>query len=238
MKRIIKNLASGILIGGSIFGIGCDEGTDEKNRVDIYDVRSSTEVNSLEGKAIALILDTSGSMDERINGERKIDSAKKALNKILDDYSDYAKNNPKIKIGIFSFEGIGSVVNNVEINDFDYRKLLLCVDSLKAYSNTPIGISLAYAERELDKTGLPSKYIVLLSDGMNNVGRNPREVFNSIVESNKNDVETKLYVVAFNTDASYFSELEKLGAKIYSANSGEELSKVLQENTQLILEKE
>jgi hypothetical protein len=239
MKNYVRNgFVSLGIIGASIFGIsGCGGATDESNLRDVYDVKSLTEVINFEGKATEFVIDTSGSMDERVEGERKIDSAINASVGVFGDYEDYSKDHD-VMTGVLYMPN-GNVEKLVPMDKFNREKLELKIKDLKTSEGTPLGIALAYAERELDKTGYRSKNIVLLTDGANTVGKNPVEVYKGIIEENvrnPNDVPTNLYIIAFDVNPYTFNGLKELGATVYSAKDGKQLADVLKENTELILE--
>jgi len=218
---------------------GCDSATDEQSIKDMYDTTPAV-VRQIDTKkkSIAFVIDTSGSMNDKLNGERKIDSVKKSLDEILKIYNQYSEENNNVEAGVFYFSSYG-VKNLVPIEKFDYNKITEKTRGLSADSGTPIGIALAYAERELDKKATGSKNIVLLTDGMSNSGVNPDDVWERILYTNKTigDSPTNLYIVAFNTSKAYFKELAELGAVIYEAKDASELSQVLKDNTGKILEK-
>ena len=231
--KIIRNGLLAFVLGTGVMA-GCG-GTDEIGVSDMYAVNTSAPA-TLEGKAIAFVVDTSSSMNEKLNGERKIESAKKSLQLILQDYEAYAQNNQNIKIGLLFYDG-SNVRSAFPMQSFS-QTIKEEVSKLKSSGGTPIGISLAYAERELDKTGYFNKSIVLLTDGENTVGKSPDAVFKSIIDSNKNsgDSSTELYIIAFDTDVGNFKSMKALGAELYNADNGRELSEVLKDNTALILE--
>lgn len=241
MRKRTRNGLIGIITSAVLTLGGCEGTTDEKavidNQKNVYDVYSEIQP-TINGKAIAIVVDTSGSMEDSINKEVKIESAKKSLQSILEDYREYAKENKEVKVGLFYFLN-DKVRCAVPVNTFDYDLLNLNVNGLVPSARTPLGISLAYAERELDKTGYLNKNIVLLTDGMSNIGMTPESVFESINKTNAafGDSKTNLYIIAFNTDPTYFDDLKKQGATVYEAKDSAELSRVLKENTELILEK-
>jgi len=210
-------------------GFGCRH-TDEKDIDDYYNV-APAEVRPVKAgeKDIAIIVDTSGSMHERVDGERKLVTAKRNLTEMLESIRDYQqKMQNDIKAGLFYFDD-GVVKRSLAIDEFNYSRLSTAVDKLEISGGTPLGYALAYAERELDKHGSGQKSIILLTDGENTVGRDPRDVYRVIKSTNAtyNDSETVLYVIAYDTDKSNFVKLEALGAKVYEARSAGELTAVL-----------
>lgn len=235
MNRTIRAGLAGVLAGAMALS-GCGD-TDEVGVTDIYDTSSSTPVSVYDGKAVVFVIDNSGSMGNRLNGERKIDIAKRSLIGILSSYQAYAEKNPDTQVGLYCFSG-NSVVALSPMAKFDYSSLVEKIKGLEANAGTPLGISLAYGERELDKTGYAQTHVVLLTDGQNEAGREPSDVLESIIKTNlaEGDSPTNVNVIALNTDSDYFTPMQKLGAAIYSADSSQQLEEVLKENTKMILE--
>lgn len=231
------------LIGLSAIGmalIGCSK-TDEKGDADLYNV-TPLQVRSIDPgrRSVAFIIDTSSSMDGSVSGKRKIDGAKQALKGILEQYKDYNEIHHNVEAGLFYFRGSfpTTVAQDLPIRPFDYSTLVSRVSSLEANaSSTPLGISLAYVERALDRAANGQKNIVLLTDGANTAGKSPESIFASINATNKGigDSETTLYVVAFDTDPENFRKLREHGAIVYGAKDARELEKVLAGSTEAIL---
>ncbi len=226
--KLSKSIAAGSL-ALLLTSFGCKH-TDEQGVDDYYDVtpKEVRPVKSAE-KDIAIIVDTSSSMHDRVDGERKLVTAKRNLNDMLEGIRDYQqKMQNEIKAGLFYFDD-GVVKRSLPIGDFDYSRLKTAVNKLEPDGSTPLGYALAYAERELDKHGSGQKSIILLTDGENTVGRDPRDVYRVIKSTNVayNDTQTKLYVIAYDTDKDNFAKLEQLGAKVYEARSASELTSVL-----------
>ena len=235
MKSLSKLLVSGMF--GLSLTTGCFSGTDEKGLEDVYEISSSTSITNTDDKAVEFVLDTSGSMDEEIDGVRKIDSAKESLNTILDSYEGYSQDHPNFQAGLLYFH-LGSVQTVIPIGRFNRQSFNEAMKDWSADGGTPLGAALAVAERNLDKTGYFNKYVVLLTDGENTEGRAPEDIYKKIIETNdrEDDSQTNVYIVAFNMDESYFRELKELGATVYGAKDGKQLTDVLQENTDMILE--
>jgi len=226
--KLSKSITAGslaLLLGG----FGCKP-TDEQGIHDYYNV-APAEVHPVKAseKDIAIIVDTSSSMHDKVDGERKIVTAKRNLNDMIAGIRDYQqKMQNDIKVGLFYFDD-GVVKRSLPIDDFDYSRLSTAVNKLETSGGTPLGYALAYAERELDKHGSGQKSIILLTDGENTVGRDPRDVYRVIKSTNVtyNDSPTTLYVIAYDTDKKNFAKLEQLGANVYEARSASELTSVL-----------
>lgn len=231
-----------IVAAAFLFG-GCGTGTDEKGSkkvADIYDVTpAAVKELDIKKKSLAFIIDTSGSMNDKLNGYKKIDSAKEALMQMLQKYKEHNDKDKDLEAGLFYFSSNNIVICAVPISPFDYEKISSAVKNLGTSGGTPLGAALAYAERELDRQGTGmSKSIVMLTDGENTVGEEPGKIFRKIKETNEKaqDAPTSLYLVAFNTKKEPFKQLEEIGAKVYEAKNAAELSSTLCNTADMILE--
>ncbi len=209
--------------------ISCRPKTDEGIE-NIYNVKPEkvfTEKST--DKIIEIILDTSGSMDEKLDGTKKIDSAKENLEQMLQEVNKYNMKMHNVKAGLLYFEG-RTVKCAVAMSDLNYDIMSKEVNKFTANfsTGTPLGVALAYAERQVDK--YPGKRnIIMLTDGENTNGREPENIYEDIIATNEefNDGKTTLYVIAYDTNKNNFRELEKFGATIYEAKSAADLTKVL-----------
>jgi Mg-chelatase subunit ChlD len=241
-RRDILKYAGAVVAG--VLGAalpGCTGSTDESQQRDLYDTKpaKSLEERAIDPriKSIAFIIDTSGSMGSTVKGKRKIDSAKKCLLKIFQDYQDFYQKNGKLEAALFDFDSSESVINLVQLSPYNFQALSAATKGLEPQSGTPLGIAVAYAERELDKKAKGEKNIVILTDGFTTVGKDIVEVYKGIVQTNKdsNDSPTKVYVIAFDVNESTFSELRKLGVTVMQADDEKQLMEDLTNNKKQIL---
>ncbi|PIN91082.1 hypothetical protein COU57_02125 [Candidatus Pacearchaeota archaeon CG10_big_fil_rev_8_21_14_0_10_32_14] len=82
MRKGLRNSLVGILTASALYLGGCAIGlTDEKDvrggQRNVYDVSSKIQPTTNK-KAVVFVIDTSGSMDEKMGREKKIDSAKRS----------------------------------------------------------------------------------------------------------------------------------------------------------------
>ncbi|MBI2138350.1 VWA domain-containing protein [Candidatus Woesearchaeota archaeon] len=188
-------------------------------------------------KSLALIVDTSGSMGGSIDGKTKFESAKHSLNVLLDNLNAHQEKSHFLEAGLFSFSG-DTVINNVPIQAFNYGLLRDQIKKLEANANTPLGLALAYAETSLDREGKGLGTIVLLTDGMNNVGEEPDVVAEQIKQANAkySDYPTRVIVIPFATDPKPFNKLEKQGVKVIPAEDAQALMDAFRKVEELIME--
>lgn len=130
---------------------------------------TATEESKTEGIAIALTVDVSLSMlieDFRIGGVtvNRLTAAKRVMR-------DFIKARQSDRVGIIAFAGAPYTPCPLTL---DHEWLLTNIDRVQTgvmEDGTAIGSGLAAAARRLDKQDVPSKVIILLTDGANNSGK-------------------------------------------------------------------
>lgn len=130
---------------------------------------TATEESKSEGIAIALTVDVSLSMlieDFRIGGVtvNRLTAAKRVMR-------DFIKGRVSDRVGIIAFAGAPYTPCPLTL---DHEWLLSNIDRVQTgvmEDGTAIGSGLAAAARRLDQQDVPSKVIILLTDGANNSGK-------------------------------------------------------------------
>ena len=184
--------------------------------------------------SIAIVADTSGSMSGRKNAQLR-----EALGMMVDRLDTYRAQGRAIEAGLYGFTASGAAARTlVPFGAFSADRFRDEIGSLPADGGTPLGRAIAYAERELDEHATGRRSLLLLTDGRNERGRNPVDVFGCVVEANREraDAPTQLYVIAFETDVDYFSGLMDHGAYVRDASGALELQETLLGNIRMILE--
>jgi len=130
------------------------------------DIKDDVAVSDQFGKNFYLILDGSGSMDdiECSNGKKKIDVAKTAMKKFVQNIS------PNDKVGLFIFDFNG-VKEHVSLGKDNRDNLVHEIDRVRAGGRTPLGASLYNAYKTLTnegrkQLGYGEYHIVILTDGI------------------------------------------------------------------------
>ncbi len=226
MRNLIRSTGLTALLGlPALTGCGNDN----------YDVapKSIKEIDP-EKRSIEFVIDTSGSMGGVFSGG-KLKDAKEVYSIVLDRLNEYNQKNKNLEAGLIEFSSSANVL--VNLSPFGYNALKEKISGLSAGGGTAIGIALAQAEREVD-TGNGLKSIVLLTDGANENGKSPEEIYQNIIDTNNKsgDITTNLYIIAFDVDKKNFAELEKLGAKVYEAKTAQDLARTLTESLDMALE--
>ena len=192
------------------------------------DAPYQAEVEEGLGAAVAILVDTSGSMKERAPGDSrpKYVVAQEALQSMLDATDAFVAKRPDfpIKIGIYTFS---SGVRTVRpILPYDRTAVRATIESLpRPGGGTAIGDAMREARPDLYRAGVFRKYLLVVTDGENTNGRDPDEVARDIFRKSEGAVQ--IYFVAFDTSPDKFAFLKDVGGDVIGASSGPELRTAL-----------
>ena len=180
------------------------------------------------GAAVAILVDTSGSMKEGAPGDSrpKYDVAKESLEAMLDATDAFIAKRPDfpIKIGIYSFSS--GVRTLRPIQPYDRAAIHAAIDSLpRPGGGTAIGEALREARPDLYAAGVFRKYLLVVTDGENTSGRRPEDVAREIFRKSEGAVQ--VYFVAFDTSPEKFAFLKEVGGDVIGAGTGGELRTAL-----------
>ena len=207
---------------------GPDRGRERRARAAYDDVPYQAEIEEGLGAAVAILVDTSGSMDEAAPGDRrpKYAVARDALEAMLAATDAFIARRPDfpIKIGLYSFSSHVRRLRPI----LPYQRDQL-VEALAAVprpgGGTAIGEALAAARPDLYRAGVFRKYLLVVTDGENTSGRPPEQVIREIFAKSEGGVHT--YFVAFDTSPGAFGFLKEAGGDVFGANTGDELRTAL-----------
>ncbi|MEO8259504.1 MAG: vWA domain-containing protein [Acidobacteriota bacterium] len=205
---------------------GRDRAGDRDDRAAPY----QAEVEEGLGAAVAILVDTSGSMKDDVPGDSrpKYLVAREALETMLDATDRFVARRPDfpIKIGIYSFSS--GVSTQLPIQPYDRTAVRAALTRLpRPGGGTAIGEAMRTARPELYRAGVFRKYLLVVTDGDNTAGRSPDDVARDIFR--KSDGAVQIYFVAFDTDPGKFSFLKEVGGDVIGAGSGPELRTALDE---------
>jgi Mg-chelatase subunit ChlD len=186
------------------------------------------EVDEGLGAAVAILVDTSGSMREVASGDTrpKYVVAQEAIEAMLDATDAFVAKRPDfpIKIGIYSFSSSVQVLRPIQ--PYDRVALRQALAGLpRAGGGTAIGEALAEARPDLYRAGVFRKYLLVVTDGDNTSGRGPERVAREIFRKSQGAVQ--VYFVAFDTTPQKFAFLKEVGGDVIGAGTGAELHKAL-----------
>jgi hypothetical protein len=187
------------------------------------------EPTGLEGYAVELILDASGSMLKRIDGKTRIDIAQAVLSDLV---TDTIPAETPLALRAFGHRKAKSCQTDLEIAlaPLDPAAVSKTIDGIvpKSLARTPIGDSLLAVEADLAAHDGP-KLIVLLTDGEETCGGDPGEAIRTLEE---NGLDVRMNIVGFAIDdltlTADFESWAKEGGGVYlSAKDEQELGSAM-----------
>ncbi len=198
-------------------------------------VRSPTTGPRTDGVAVAILIDTSGSMSDPVkdaDGRQvaKFAIAQRCLSKIAGQLEGAAKEQPgqPLLLGIYEFSARGrsSFRKIVPMGKPDARLAQQAMSSVRPDGQTPIGDTMIQAKKDLDATRLSRLHILVITDGENNVGATPENVVSALAKLPE-EQRPGVYFVAFDVAAKVFEPVKKAGALVLPATNEKELQEQL-----------
>jgi Mg-chelatase subunit ChlD len=186
------------------------------------------EVEESLGAAVAILVDTSGSMRDQAPGDTRPKSAvaQDALEAMLDATDAFIARRPDfpIKIGIYSFSSHVRTLRPIQpYNRAAIRTVLNALP--RPGGGTAIGEALRAARPDLYRAGLYRKYVIVVTDGENTSGPSPDDVAREMFQKSEGAVQ--VYFVAFDTSPDKFAFLKSAGGDVIGAGTGVELRQAL-----------
>ncbi len=188
-----------------------------------------------DGLAAVVLVDVSGSMHDRIKGERrrKIEAAQASAIDLVGAFARYAAAHPEtpVLVGVLEFSARAGQPSARQVVPLAAPNLLTAGDAIrgmKTGGGTPIGDAMVEARLALDRSGLKRRHLLVVTDGENTDGADPALVA-TILEKQTDEARAPLYFVAFDVDAEAFAGVKSAGALLLSAKSGAELAATFDE---------
>jgi Mg-chelatase subunit ChlD len=188
------------------------------------------EVEEGLGAAVAILIDTSGSMKDNAPGEArpKYVVAREALEAMLDATDAVVAKRPgfPVKVGIFSFSSSAQTLLPVQL--YERGRVRAALDRLPMPGGgTAIGEAMRTARPELYRAGVFRKYLLVVTDGQNTSGRSPDDVARDVWRKSEGGVQ--IHFVAFDTSPEKFAFLTDVGGSVMAAANGGALRTALDE---------
>lgn len=212
-----------IFLGVMIAGCG-SPGQDAEDQPVTFQPASEVKYRSAGdeglGAAVAIVIDNSGSMNEPAQGDSrpKYLVAREAVAEMLAATDSFAVSHPDfpVKVGLYRFaSGVTRVVN---IQPYDREALRAALLGMPLPNGgTAIGEALDAARRDLYGAGVIRKYILVITDGENTMGRAPEKVAREIARRSEGAV--RMHFVAFDVDADKFSFVRDLHGEVLGAGN-------------------
>ena len=227
----LQRVALVVLTCLSCMGQACvrsDSSRDRGAGAEEPSVPYQADVEEGIGAAVAILVDTSGSMRDEAPGDRRPKSvvAQEALEAMLDATDAFVVKRPDfpIKIGIYSFSS--SVRTLRPIQPYDRAAIRGALAALpRPGGGTAIGEAMRQARPDLYHAGVFRKYLLVVTDGDNTNGPSPDRIAREIFR--KSDGAVQVYFVAFDTSPEKFAFLKEVGGDVIAAGGGGELRTAL-----------
>jgi hypothetical protein len=195
--------------------------------------------NILAQSDLLFVLDASGSMAKRNNGETQIDTARKSLKSALTEIP------ADINVGLRVYAHRVPQNNKEEsckdsellipISNDGRTRIPQAIDQISVKGYTPIAYSLLQSKNDFDITRESEKTIILLSDGEETCGGDPVATVKQLLAEG---FKVKIHSIGFMVDANTAAQLkaiaEATGGKYFDAKSSDELTKVFKEATKQV----
>lgn len=194
-----------------------------------------------EDTKVLLLLDVSGSMNEKISsGGTKFAAAKKALKQVADSMPA----GTQVGLRVYGSKIAEPQAQNpkacqdsdlvMPIGPLDTKKMYAAVDSFKAVGETPIAYSLEQSVKDLGDSG--KRVLVLISDGEENCKPDPCPTAKKLADSG---VDLQFNAVGLDVGAKARKQLQCIAdagdGSYYDANRADELSESIRKITQRAL---
>jgi hypothetical protein len=199
-------------------------------------ITPSTPPVRQEGIAVAILLDTSGSMQEAVEGsdknpKPKIKVAQDALLRVLQQFSDFGKKHPdqKLLVGLYDFSGRRnqpSCRQVVKLGPPDVAAARSLIEGMTPAGATPIGDAMITAKVDLAATGMSHQHILVITDGESNLGYLPADVTKVITGAPEGE-RAGAYFIAFDVGAELFDSVRDAGGLVLSAANEKQLMDTL-----------
>lgn len=238
LTNTIRHLFAGLSITALTMSLTACDGPS-RNRAPRFDDPSSapdqsapyqSEVEEGLGAAIAILIDTSGSMRQDAPGDSRPKAvvAREALEAMFDATESLIAKRPDfaVKVGIYSFSSEARTV--LPMQPFDRTAIRDALGRVpRPGGGTAIGEAMLTARPDLYRAGVFRKYLLVVTDGENTSGRSPDVVARDIFQKSEQGVA--IYFVAFDTNADRFGFLKQVHGDVIGAGNGVELRKALDE---------
>ena len=227
----IRHISAGLAIAALALSLTACDGS-RRNRLPQNDDASpapyQAEVEEGFGAAVAILIDTSGSMKEAAPGDSRPKAivAREALEAMFDATESLIAKRPDfaVKVGIYSFSSDASTV--LPMQSFDRAAIRNALARVpRPGGGTAIGEAMLAARPDLYRAGVFRKYLLVVTDGDNTSGRSPDDVAREIWRKSEGAVQ--IHFVAFDTNPEKFAFLKEVGGSVLTAANGVELKGAL-----------
>ncbi|MBN2511467.1 MAG: VWA domain-containing protein [Sedimentisphaerales bacterium] len=189
-----------------------------------------------EGIAIGVAFDVSGSMKDNVVGVGgkmmpKIQVARQCALDILKQADAFVQKHPEqpVEVGVFEFSSRHrqpSCRQVIPFGPINLSAATAAVSRMVPDGGTPIGDAVIHVKQAMDRAGLKTKHLLVITDGENNQGYAPGDVVD-VLSRLPDDRRSSVYFFAFDVAANKFNAVRDAGGLILSAANGTELQQTL-----------
>ena len=193
-------------------------------------------VTRQEGIAAAILVDTSGSMEDQVVASdgfsiQKIVVARRAVVDLIRQFEQYSRKNPDrpVLVGVYEFSSRDRQQHCrsiVKLGPPNAMTAEAAAEKLTPRGGTPIGDAMIMANRDLGLTGMSRRHILVVTDGKNNKGYSPGAVADAIARQPQED-RASVYFVAFDVSAERFNAVKEAGGLVLEAANERELNQTM-----------
>ena len=224
----------------SCFALACQQRSSStayegRNPLDEM-LRSPQQMTRQDGIAAAILVDTSGSMEDQVIGAdglsiSKIAVARRAVTDLIRQFEQYAARNPDrpVRVGVYEFSSRDRQPhcrNVLPLGPPDLAAAEAAVEQMTPRGGTPIGDAMIKAKHDLDLTGMSHRHVLVVTDGKNNKGYSPGAVADAIARQPQED-RASVYFVAFDVSAERFNSVKEAGGLVLEAADERELNQTM-----------
>ncbi|HYK87657.1 MAG TPA: vWA domain-containing protein [Acidobacteriota bacterium] len=242
MRRSGRGIGLFVLVMLCIYALWLQKHTrtarEQESTVNPLDemLRVPPAVPRQEGTAAAILMDTSGSMRETVpdadgRPKPKIEIARQAAANLLRRFADHARNNPArpLLVGIYEFstrDNQPSCRAVTKLGPPHLEEMEADLATMFPEGGTPIGDAMILAKKDLDRTGMSHRHILVITDGENNRGYSPGAVAGFLARQPE-EARASVYFIAFDVEAAKFHEIKESGGLVLAAANERDLGQTL-----------
>ena len=178
-----------------------------------------------KGRDIMLVIDSSGSMNQR--GFDRLDPMKNKFDVVKEVVWDFIDKRKKDRLGLITFADVAFVASPLTFENAFLQDIIKMQELGIAGRKTAINDALLQTYSILSKSDAKSKIAILLTDGIENMSKISLEDILGVIKKSG----IRLYTIGIGSyrdfDARYLQRLAKAGkGKFFSANNKEALEKI------------
>lgn len=216
-----------LVITVSVCAINAIFDSNDPNKIQVLVNRSlkhSSEKQKyvpINGIAIELVIDTSGSMTyspKNESSKTKIEIAKTSALSVVNRVVEFQGNHKdkNVLLGIVKFSSGVDEVQSLRSPNLKEGKE--AISKLNPGGGTNIGDAILYANEKLQASCYTQKFIILISDGENSGGYSPSIVTRMLSELNGED-KPIVFVIGFDIGESVYRDIERYTTVLSAADS-------------------